>query len=163
MKILFTFLLTTFAFISQAQENLEKEYLIALIHLKSNEALNAQLNDFFNQSVNSQNQFIEFKTVSKIDFFEIQNIDSLINLNLDLNTKELLNNYNEYRFKLFRNHLVKKLVPNPDAQFKLTFSKPMQNHLLAELRPIKKKFKKKVQLLFIFDENGLVRNVLTLY
>ena len=162
-----------------AQESLDEKYLVALIYLKSDIDINSEIKKTFQnwQTSLQKEKYVNFNISKRIEFLSLlwfekelktglYNVDSTHYTNLDIY-------YEKNYFSFFCNDRISKLVSSQEKKNKLylTFSKPVDNFLLAEIcvnyypeysdkHGSGKKMGNAIQFLFIFNENGLIENVL---
>ncbi len=149
-----------------AQKLLDDKYLIAIIYLRTNEAANEQMKQTFQKLARKKSRYVDFNIHDQITFLEIWPFQSqLLEQGLGID-KGLVSNENlyrsKYRFKPYTNELLASLMKKPESKLFLTFSKPVDDFLLAEMTTFYPNIKmgKAMQFLFKFNSNGLIEKVL---
>jgi len=155
-----------------AQENyfIDSKYLTALIYLKTNSDINKEIKKFKNQWLKKEkvkNNNVEQFNISKfISYLPIPDLKIELNDNYSRTDSKL--HREKYYFDLEENILLQKLIPNSQSQLYLLFSKPIDNYLIAEfminitgneIDMVKYKDGPTMHLLFVFEENNIVKEV----
>jgi hypothetical protein len=153
--------------------SLDEKYLIALLYLKTNKNINKEIKKNFKKSIKftKKEKIIDFNLSSKIEFIPINWFEEVyIKDSLQRETIINIDSFNiKYKFITYENKVVPRLFNNDNNNsLYLTFSKPVKNILLGEL---KVNYDKKInnsglkigramQFLFIFDNTGCIKKVL---
>jgi hypothetical protein len=170
-NILFVINFLFFVIAVKSQSNDECKYISVLTYLRTNVHANEEIKIIFNRFIKKKDKFIEFNLSNRIDFIGIQDFkEDLQSDNFGIDTT-LINNARLYRVKYFfdsyRSDFLKKIIQQPmESKLFLTFSKPIDNYLIAELGNfdpdinVTTKFGKGLEMLFKFDSSGLIEAIL---
>lgn len=166
--IMLTFLV--FQARSQSLDTLDSKYLVALIYLKTNEKAKSAIKRSFRYLIKKREKCINFNVSNQVDYLGIWYFYGQLKQNNYGIPEEFIENsslYDEkYKFDSYQNNSLGKLINKPDTRLYLTFSKPVKNHLVAEIldKEVSKSKKYKlgasVQFLFKFNKDGLIEDVI---
>ncbi len=153
-----------------AQDSINNKYLVSLIYLKSNKAINLEIKKTFPHAVKKREQYIEFNLREEIMFlpiyfFENQLIKKNFRIEKEFITTRSLYN-KRYGFSSYQYPLFGKLLEKSDSKIVLTFSEPIEDYLVAEMLDARLnlgsaiKMGPAIQFLFKFNDAGLIEDVL---
>lgn len=157
---------------SEGQSNDDCKYLMVLTYLRTNVKANQEIKTVFSRMkvARKNDRFVEFNLSDRIDFLGIDLFKKQLDSTNFGISQEFINDpykyYEKYFFKSFRSDFLKRTMERNDSKLFLTFSKPVNNLLIAELgytRPEVKEIRKfglAIQFLFKFDSTGQIENVL---
>jgi len=157
---------------ANAQTISEDRYLLALIYLQTNEEINAEIKRIFPKVSRKKDSFVKLQISDRISFLRLLYFrDQLTKNNYRINSNLISNSkmyYDKYYFKPYEDKLLKSISSfgSNDSPLFLTFSKPVDNYLVAEISRFNPKemtsikFGKAMQLFFKFDANGFIEDVL---
>ncbi len=156
-----------------AQSLDNQKYLLAVLHLKSDSALQQRVKSFF-KKVWKKKEVIDFNVSPNIAFIAPILIgytdinDSYLDSLKDLSN---IQTYREtYRFPAYTNSFLKKVFPEDSHTMTLVFSKPIENHLVAEMQHrviaqsnegASTKIGYTFQFIFTFDSEGVIEDVIS--
>lgn len=163
-------LLISINIFSQEITQIDSKYLTALIYLKTNNNINKEIKKFRKHWIKKEkvksNNIEEFNISKYISYLPIPKIEG----NLDEDSLKIDSKLHreKYYFDLEENILFNKLIPKSNSKIYLLYSKPVKNYLIAEfminitgseIDMVTHKDGPAMHLLFIFDENNIVKNV----
>jgi hypothetical protein len=153
---------------TNAQDTINRKYLVALLHLKSDTAIiNRMVSTFYPYETNRTS--VEFIVHDEVWFHPLNTFRSFLEENDWGIDKSIISDKkvfeDKYYFEPHKMPLVSLLLPPTNSKLVLTFSKPVGNFLMAEMLDGRvnstNTFKtgNAIEFLFIFDENGLIKKV----
>lgn len=168
MKKLFCVLLL-FVFLAPAygqDKAIDGKYFSALLYLKTNKQINDDIHSNFRRLAGKKKiTFVEFNVSNKVEFLDLAPFKERIAISKKGIPFDHLDNFDSYRkdyyFVPFYTQLNKVIKPN-ESKLHITFSKPMDNYLVLEIRTANPKFSinsksnVKMRILLTFDENNIV-------
>lgn len=123
--------------ISKSQSADECKYLMILTYLRTNTQINEQIKGLFSRIkiTKAKDKYVEFNLSNRIDFLNIYDFKEELNSkNIEI-SKELINEPKLYSknffFESFRSEFLKNIMQQNDSKLFLTFSKPVDNYLVA--------------------------------
>lgn len=161
-------------------ENPENQpYLSCLFFLRTDKEINTELRNYFKPQLKKSkmlnDDYLLFNVSNEVYFQPIHNFKdnegfNYQELDLDYSLIENKSEYNSsYFFDLYKDEFLSKLMPKNSSPLSISFSKPVNDYLLAEIYidkgvgetiPSKIKRGTYVHILFVFDETGLVGKAL---
>lgn len=159
----------------QIENKINNKYLIALLYLKSNKEANIEIKRAFPYLVKKKEKFIEFIVREEMRFLPINFFTDKLkgkNYGIQLDQKFLDDQRlykQQYEFPPYRNNLLNKVIAASESKIILTFSEPINNYLIVEMLDSrlnlsrKLKMGKSIQFLFIFNDEGLIEEVLNTF
>jgi hypothetical protein len=171
MRILILAIFTFGAIQVKCQDSIDRKYLVSLLYLKSNkDIINKIKQTFFNSG--TSNDSIEFVIHNELWFHPLYSFNFYLKQNnWGIDTTIIENKkifYEKYYFEPISVPLISKLLPSTNPKILLTFSRPFENCLIAEILDRRRnstnqlKTGKAMEILFIFDENDLIKKVFTI-
>ena len=168
-QFVFIFFLSMISNSVRSQTNDECRYLMVLNYLQSSMVVKQKADLYFREIVDKKDKYIELNLSDRIDFLGISLFREQLKIkNYGIETE--LNNdslyYVRYSFKSFRSEFLRKIRAPNNSKLFLTFSKPVDDYLVVELRNYdpemdgNRKFGKALQLFFKFDSAGIIADVL---
>lgn len=148
------------------------KYLIVLTYIRTNTDINDKIKVFFPRTVRKKDKYVEFNLSDRVDFIGISHFKERIQADTIRYgiTQELLNDnkayIKKYFFESFRSDFLKKIAERNSSRLFLTFSKPVDNYLVAELGDFNPEINQKVKygkgmlMFFKFDTSGIIEEVL---
>lgn len=154
-----------FTFSAKSQTSDECKYLTVLIYMQTNTQVNEQVKLFFPRQTKKKDKYVEFNLSALISFVSISNLQERLEKYMTSDT--LLNDsrsfYKKYYFDSFKSEFLENLMEQTDSKLFLTFSKPINDFLLAEINDFEpygsRRFGKGMTVFFKFDKTGLVQSV----
>ena len=149
-------------------QKIDSKYLTALIYLKTDTSINQEIQKFKKHWLKKEVNNNDFNLSEYISYMPVPYLDEKLEDN-DFEVNAQLHK-EKYYFDTEQNIKFKGLIPFVKSNLYLLFSKPINNYLVAEFAinttgneidmiengPI-------IHLLFIFDENDLVKNLYVSY
>lgn len=167
LVLIFFFLSTSFS--SFCQEDLDKRYLLATIYIKSDSQINRRILETYKYAFDSTKKIADFKVEEEIWYLPLQYFDEELESDNRGVNPEWISNRNLFKSKFyfnpFRIPFLSKIVPPSKSPLQLTFSKPFDNFLIAEILDSdhannKNKSGKGIEFLFIFGNDGFIKEVI---
>lgn len=168
-QIIIFVLLIGFFSITYGQGSIDDKYLVSLIYLKSNKNAVSKIKKTFSYLTKKKDKCIDFNVSDQISFLPILFFgDQLEKQDIGI-AFELVKDRNLYKekfnFETYSLPYLKELIDRSDSRLILTFSKPIDNYLIAEfldseLNISDIKMGHALQFLFKFSEEGLIEKVL---
>ncbi|WP_196889615.1 hypothetical protein [Aureivirga sp. CE67] len=153
-----------------SQELINQKYLVSLIKMETDNKLNKEIKSFFKIKRSKKTSTL-FQVSSEISFIDIEVFKDELKehkniLPFDFELLEAKEEFkSKYSYEAIKNDF-QDLLPSGDEYLFIHFSKPIGNLLTLQLSnhdlnslPIK--YGKVMQILFLFDEKGLVKNIYT--
>lgn len=164
-------LILTSTFFSRCEsQTSDCKYLAVIAFLRTNEEANKKIKTYFPKLVSRKDKFIEFNISAEVsflalDFFKKQLKESDYEIPIGyINNTQLY--FDSNFFKTYKSDFLEKVIELNKAKLFLNFSKPVNNFLITEFtvddpaRNMGRKDGLAMELLFIFDSHGLIKNVL---
>jgi len=158
---------------AKAQYKVDSRYVVSLLYLKSNMSINKKIKKVFSYTTKKKKKYVDFNFYGEISFIDISYFENQLHselyefIKLD---KELITNRNQYDVKYsFDSYIDESLVGLLDSinsNLFIRFSKPVNNYIIAEILDRRMnhasyiKMGNAAQILFIFNENGTVKDVI---
>jgi hypothetical protein len=143
---------------------------MAITHLRTNTSVNDRIKGYFPSVAKEKGKFINFNLHPEISYIGINTFkDSLLEKKYIANEGLLTNgsSYSKlYIFPSFISSFLEKIKWQEDGKLFLSFSKPIEDYLVAELTEINptkftsRKTGRAMQLFFKFDSLGAIADVL---
>jgi len=143
---------------------------MVLTYLRTNTKVNETIKAFFPKLTSKKSKYVDFNLSTRIDFMSISYFNEKLKNSDIILEPELLENpklyHKKYYFDSYESTFLSKIAQSNDSKLYLTFSKPIEDHLIVELGNFypalnsKVKYGKELAMLFKFDSSGLVREVL---
>jgi len=153
-----------------AQSGDECKYFEVLTYLHTNRTINEQIKKYSLGIVKLKTKFVEFNVSPWVEFLQIVDFRDRANPDNVSISKELINDdklfYKKYYFDPFKSHLLDSVIERNESKLYLTFSKPIENFLIAEILNFNSemlrgaKYGRGVRMLFIFNSTGSIKNVI---
>jgi hypothetical protein len=170
-NIIITILLVLFVVkLTVSQEMIDQKYLVSLIKVETDSKLNKEINFFFkkkcSKKINTLFQISKKISFIDIDVFkdELKDHKNILPFNFEL-LEDKIDFRSKYSYKAVENDF-QGLLPSGEEYLFINFSKPIGNLLTIrlstyDLSTLPIKLGRVMQVLFLFDEKGLVKNVYT--
>lgn len=155
-----------------SQTGSDCKYMTVLTYIRTNSDINKKIKAFFPWAATKKEKYVEFNLSDRVDFIGISYFKDKImadTFRYGISEKLLAVDteyYNKYYFESFRSEFLKKIFERNGSSLFLTFSKPIDNYLVVELGDFdpeinqRVKYGKGMQMFFLFDETGVIKNVL---
>jgi hypothetical protein len=155
---------------SSGQDCVDAKYLRSIVYLKSDTSLNKAIQKAFYYELDSTQHIKEFRLGKQIwylplSFFQHQLLKNNYGIDSNLIISEALFD-TKYYFDSYECVDLEKLMPPSKSRIILTFSRPFERYLIAEMLdtksggPTRFKSGRSILLLFIFDNHGFIEKVL---
>ncbi len=151
-------------------QNIDHRYLSIITYLKTNKEINDKIKEVFKKLTKKRDKYVEFNLSKRIDFLGIDAFNNMLSFKKHEIHQPYLNDnslyYKQYYFESYEYSLLEKIIKPNSSELFLTFSKPIDNHLIIEIGYMNPKVYKEVkfglvlQVFFTFDNSGLVEGVL---
>ncbi len=148
----------------------DSKYLMSITYLRTNAAVNEKIKDNFPEQTHKKDKFVEFNLFDKVSFLGITGFWKSLKEKKYLSDEKYLSNADLYSdtfyFEPFESSFLKRLSWEGRGKLFLSFSKPIENYLVAELTEIDPKlfvihkYGKAMQFFFKFDSLGVIEDVL---
>jgi hypothetical protein len=153
-----------------SQSSDECKYSMTIAYLRTNIQINERIKLFFRKEVSKKDKYVDFNLSDRIDFFPISYFQEQLNTKDYGIDKELINDskmyYDRYYFKSFSSEFLSKIKSPNESKLFLTFSKPVGDHLVVELRNYNpaldgnRKFGKAMLIFIRFGSDGIIEDAL---
>lgn len=155
---------------ANSQSTDECKYLSAITYLRTDSSINAKIKLLFPKIARKHDEYVSFNLSDKITFLSISSFKDQLKEKNYFSNKEILSDANlflkTYFFMPFESGFLKKLKWHNEAKIFLSFSRPVQNFLIAELTEFDpklfggRKYGRAMQFFFKFDLSGIVEDAL---
>lgn len=170
-KVLCFFLLfSLFANSIYSQSSDDCKYSMTITYLRTNIQINERIKHLFPKAVNKKDTYVDFNLSDRIDFLQISYFQEQLSMKDYGIDKELIKDskmyYDKYYFKSFSSEFLNKIKSPNESKLFLTFSKPVGDHLVVELRNYNPALDEsgklgKAMLIFIrFGSDGTIEDAL---
>lgn len=153
-----------------SQEVINDKYLVSLIKLETDNKLNKEISSFFKKKCSKKINTL-FQISKKISFINIDVFKSELKKHKNILPFDFNLLANKEKFQLKYNYQdfdnkFHELLPSGDEYLFVHFSKPIGNLLTiqvsdSDLSFLPLKFGRVMQILFLFNEKGFIKNIYT--
>ena len=158
-----------------AQSSIDNKYLQAILYLKIDKSTNKLIKHTFRNEFDEKEKFIKFNILNRIEYLKIGRFrDKLRKNNHGISTDLIYNPqlYDSiYYFEPYTIPLLDNVLSKNNSKIYLTFSKPINNYVVAEIMynhyqnpydqstNIYFKSGTHISFIFFFDSNGMIKDV----
>jgi hypothetical protein len=156
--------------VASAQSQDDCKYLAVLTYLRTNKDVNSKIKSVFPKLTKRRTAFVDFNLSSRVDFLGIgvfaNKLDSSVHGVSPDSAQNEKQYYEKYFFESYTSDYLEKLIFGSDAKLFLTFSRPVDDYLVAEIGNFDPKVNRKVKMglglkmFFKFGSDGSIQHTL---
>lgn len=153
-----------------AQQDEGCKYLAVITHIRTNQTVSEKLKQFFPALVKRKQLFVDFGLCDKVSFLNISGFEARLKEKKYILNDTLINNpnlyYKRHYFISYESDLLRQIKWNTESKLFLSFSKPIDNYLIAEITDFDpgkyggSKFGKGMKMFIKLNTSGLVDEIL---
>lgn len=162
-----TILLPVFSY---TQDCSESKYLAALLAIRTSLEINEEIKRVFPRATRKRDEYVDFLVSENVEYLALYDFfgdkaKSFIIDSLGLESSGRGGSYDrKNQFESYRIPCLGRLMPPSESVLILTFSEPKDDYVIAEFLDARYnksiiKMGQSLQILFLFDDKGLVRDV----
>lgn len=153
-----------------SEEDYHNKYQSVLLHIRSDSKINEQIKMAFPKLTSKKEKYVEFNVFGRVDFLSLNPFKNDLLEKEYFTRKELLGTdsasyFKNFFFESFESDFLKKIAMPNNSKLYLTFSRPFDSFLIAEIGDLRSKtsnyrFGSGLRIFFKFNESGMIEDIL---